>query len=549
MGPREMAPGDAAVGELEYRWLQSLPEVADLVQSRHQIIERDPDCTPCQTLEYVNRWLGCLGEGKTLQVVSIWRSQELVAMLLLADRDGIWETIGDRERWIVGLVGTSSEAAWNVVVDALAARRHDWHEVRLRIDAPQKAAGLLTALRHSSLNWVNLKYSQVTRRPGAGLRPSGLTPAALSSPSRLEIIHRDLAAFTERLMHYSIQSPLRRQPSHFLDPRQRALLMSFISDPLPQHTPWVARLTSGEQETALAIGLTWRDRATVLTAAANPLWALHGPLDTLADELRHWAACESFALPLPELPIPFWAHQWHTEVVITASRARRWRYALPQLTAELAERQTVVRGVAALLDRHVFGPLRRHSLRDIVTMAARDVAEFIHARHCWIVVAPDEQPVAPVISNVPVALVRADHCWLDRIAAFYGAPYGSGKYELYRRRFAENADCFLGLVNGNIVCVIWGMYRQDEFYQGRLSLTPESGEVVLGDAFTSPIYRGRNLFPCLLAQIVSDYVRRRQRPIAAIADYNRSSLRAVEKVGFRPIRRIPYQHLFGIRVR
>jgi ribosomal protein S18 acetylase RimI-like enzyme len=77
-------------------------------------------------------------------------------------------------------------------------------------------------------------------------------------------------------------------------------------------------------------------------------------------------------------------------------------------------------------------------------------------------------------------------------------------------------------------------------------MNPRGDEVYLYDAFTFAEYRGQNLYPALLQQILdlSSQQGFRRALIFVLSD-NMASIRGVQKAGFREFQRVTYRNILG----
>jgi ribosomal protein S18 acetylase RimI-like enzyme len=92
----------------------------------------------------------------------------------------------------------------------------------------------------------------------------------------------------------------------------------------------------------------------------------------------------------------------------------------------------------------------------------------------------------------------------------------------------------------------WTAQQADKIREIRCIMHPRGDEVYLYDAFTFAEYRGQNLYPALLQQIL-DFSREQglRRALIFVLSDNMASIRGVQKAGFREFQRVTYRNILG----
>lgn len=110
-------------------------------------------------------------------------------------------------------------------------------------------------------------------------------------------------------------------------------------------------------------------------------------------------------------------------------------------------------------------------------------------------------------------------------------------------RLTQWAACYAVRVSGRVVHESW--LRHDVLLP---SMAGYSRHVpVIGDCFTDPDYRGRGIYPYVLRYIAQDVCSRgvSDRVFVLVSPGNRSSIRGIERAGFRRIAGLSGWRLLG----
>jgi GNAT superfamily N-acetyltransferase len=137
---------------------------------------------------------------------------------------------------------------------------------------------------------------------------------------------------------------------------------------------------------------------------------------------------------------------------------------------------------------------------------------------------------------------------IELIGSFLGFEPESRKHQVIRRRFANGGECFIVRYEGAIAAICWGMFKEDYLTDIGKWFPLRENEIDLGDAFTSPVFRGRGLLSILIKYCVRRYAEKNLRIVATILSNNIASLKSVRKNGFAPVGKIRSLRLFGLKI-
>jgi len=117
---------------------------------------------------------------------------------------------------------------------------------------------------------------------------------------------------------------------------------------------------------------------------------------------------------------------------------------------------------------------------------------------------------------------------------------------LFPARFARGEQFWTAQHEGKILSYCWATHEPVEIGEIQCIMAPRGDEVYLYDAFTFAEYRGQNLYPALLQQVL-DYNRQQgvRRALIFVLSDNTASIRGVQKAGFREFQRVTYQNVLG----
>jgi ribosomal protein S18 acetylase RimI-like enzyme len=117
---------------------------------------------------------------------------------------------------------------------------------------------------------------------------------------------------------------------------------------------------------------------------------------------------------------------------------------------------------------------------------------------------------------------------------------------LFPARFARGEQFWTAQQADKILSYCWVTQEPVEIGEIRCVMNPRGDEVYLYDAFTFAEYRGQNLYPALLQQIL-DFGRQQglRRALIFVLSDNRASIRGVQKAGFREFQRVTYRNILG----
>jgi len=100
-------------------------------------------------------------------------------------------------------------------------------------------------------------------------------------------------------------------------------------------------------------------------------------------------------------------------------------------------------------------------------------------------------------------------------------------------RLAAGQACAAVRAQGTVVAYCWATTSPAPVEEIRCHVVPGGDEVYLYDAYTAPEWRGRRLFPAMLAALTGfARTRGRRRALIFVLASNRASARAIEHAGF-----------------
>ena len=155
----------------------------------------------------------------------------------------------------------------------------------------------------------------------------------------------------------------------------------------------------------------------------------------------------------------------------------------------------------------------------------------IRASTLWLYERQLDIPVTP--GAIPAGVELS--VW-DSPAAAADAP--PGWHPEAEQRLSDGQACAVARHGRDIVAYCW--LTCAPAWAGEIDrfVVPGPADVYLYEAFTLPEWRGRALFPALLGRLVSFALARgRQRALIFVLASNRPSRRAIERAGFREVRR------------
>jgi RimJ/RimL family protein N-acetyltransferase len=142
-----------------------------------------------------------------------------------------------------------------------------------------------------------------------------------------------------------------------------------------------------------------------------------------------------------------------------------------------------------------------------------------------------DEPVPEVSALLPVVIDLLKESEVD---AYVGFSLRGNSSET-RRRLEAGQLCFVARHEGRLVCANWATTKAARISYLDCTIQLAPGEVYTYELFTSPDFRGQNIAPAVKAQQLRHFRRAGySRSVAAIVPENRASLRADEKVGYRP---------------
>lgn len=147
----------------------------------------------------------------------------------------------------------------------------------------------------------------------------------------------------------------------------------------------------------------------------------------------------------------------------------------------------------------------------------------------------DEPAPASVFSVTPAIPATFRRIGLDAIGQLAGVMCMEDPAPI-ARRFERGKRCYAGFHGDEIVTYGWVTFDAEDIGELGLTARMRAGECYIWDCGTPPVYRGKRLYPALLAHILADLAAEgiSRAWLGTDAD-NIPSQKGVALVGFQPI--------------
>jgi GNAT superfamily N-acetyltransferase len=151
----------------------------------------------------------------------------------------------------------------------------------------------------------------------------------------------------------------------------------------------------------------------------------------------------------------------------------------------------------------------------------------------------------PIVrSRLPVVFSEID---LSSITLLTGA-VGEGSYPEIRDRFQQGKRCFIGLVEGALACWGWISHGDEWIGEMKVNFRMEPGESYIWDCVTLPEYRRQGLFSALINYMARDLQKEGVVRVWIGSNLeNRPSIKGFDKAGYRPVIRVLFVQVLGLR--
>lgn len=114
-------------------------------------------------------------------------------------------------------------------------------------------------------------------------------------------------------------------------------------------------------------------------------------------------------------------------------------------------------------------------------------------------------------------------------------------------RLRAGQTCAVVRAGGAVVGYCWSTTAPASVEEVRCRVVPAADEVYLYDAYTAPAWRGRRLFPAMLAALLdAARAQGRRRALIFVLASNRASRRAIERAGFRRFLAVTRVEVLGV---
>ena len=147
----------------------------------------------------------------------------------------------------------------------------------------------------------------------------------------------------------------------------------------------------------------------------------------------------------------------------------------------------------------------------------------------------DQLPSTSPFSVTPALPVAFQRIGSDNIRALAEVMHLENQTPI-ARRFEQGKRCYAGVHGDDIVTYGWVTFDEESIGELGLTARMRAGECYIWDCATPPAYRGKRLYPALLAHILTELAAEgiRRAWLGTDAD-NIPSQKGVALVGFQPI--------------
>jgi GNAT superfamily N-acetyltransferase len=148
-----------------------------------------------------------------------------------------------------------------------------------------------------------------------------------------------------------------------------------------------------------------------------------------------------------------------------------------------------------------------------------------------------EEPVPEIKLSLPVTIHLLEETELDEYLTFRTESYPS----IVKDWFKAGHWCFVARHEDKLISTSWAaVHRARNLYLAReIRLMPD--EVYIYDSFTQPDFRGKSISAAIRAEMIRHFLAAGyRRIIVGTEPENKSNLRTLGKVGFRPFGMMGY---------
>jgi len=198
--------------------------------------------------------------------------------------------------------------------------------------------------------------------------------------------------------------------------------------------------------------------------------------------------------------------------------------------------------------RGLAGDFRFHVEKRGWSSAAAWLGRALPALVCWrieyLVLARSlEGPLPEREARVPVKFSVAGPETIDRLRSF--VPPSEADY--FARRLALGRTCMVAWIGDEVAAYAWAT-DQVRFEIDNLEIRLEPGDAYVDDNFTWPRHRGLGVQTALHLHLLKWLQARSFRRVLAIVEMNNaSSLKVVDKLGYRPVDRLHFRRFLHWR--
>lgn len=189
-----------------------------------------------------------------------------------------------------------------------------------------------------------------------------------------------------------------------------------------------------------------------------------------------------------------------------------------------------------------------YGLKSLLMSAAKKIIAFFFSYETAYLFEKQREPSIAFAPGPEITFQQLGPDDIATIAGFLGFESGSRKHQAIMERFGNGGECFLIRYNGTPASMSWGLFRRDYMLGFERYYTIKDNEVLFGDGYTSPIFRGRRLHPLGIMYKVNHYQPRQLRVLTICLRHNINSIKGICRTGFVKIGVIRSLRILGIRI-
>lgn len=190
-----------------------------------------------------------------------------------------------------------------------------------------------------------------------------------------------------------------------------------------------------------------------------------------------------------------------------------------------------------------------HSSLELVTAIIRTISRQIYNYSELIMFEYlDDKNIISTRSDDNVEIKKVGIKEIDHICTFIGITPSSRKYQVIIERLNNGCECFIAIKDNAIASIFWGVFKKEYFREIKKDYHLKDNEVILTDAYTSPVFRGQGIYQILTRKMIAYYKEKNFKILIACFSTNHISLKAIRNVGFSKIKIIRTFSLLKVKI-